>query len=340
MKFHFNIPNRITLLRVALIPLFAVILLVDIPHKPLLSAFIFIMLSVSDAFDGYFARKKNQITELGQLIDPIADKLLISTALIFLIGNGVELWMAMAIISREIVVTGIRFYLIPSKIIVPASFFGKAKTVVQSIAIVFALLQLQFAYPMMILAVIITLGSGIEYLIKIRIKTGNKIVNLPNLITLSRLLLIIPFAYYFLNSKVNIALIIFGIITLSDKLDGVSARVMNQMTEFGSLFDSTSDTIFILTTLVIFIYAKYVTGFYAAMLILAILLIVLLKAYNLKKYKRVIKPTISTVNVGLGYAAILALLIDFAYKNIFLMIVMASTYATLATFAYKTFSKK
>ena len=99
--------------------------------------------------------------------------------------------------------------MIPSKIIVPASFL-KGKTVVQSIAIVFALLQLQFAYPMMILAVIITLGSGIEYLIKIRIKTGNKIVNLPNLITLSRLLLIIPFAYYFLNSKVNIALIILN----------------------------------------------------------------------------------------------------------------------------------
>ncbi|HLC50435.1 MAG TPA: CDP-diacylglycerol--glycerol-3-phosphate 3-phosphatidyltransferase [Candidatus Nanoarchaeia archaeon] len=340
MKFQFNIPNRITLLRVALIPLFAAILLADIPHKPLLSAFIFIMLSISDAFDGYFARKKNQITKIGQLIDPIADKLLISTALIFLIGNGVELWMAIAIISREVIITGIRFYLIPSKIAVPSSFFGKAKTVMQSIAIIFTLLQFPMARYMMILAVMLTLYSGAEYLIKIRIKTGNKIVNLPNLITLSRLLLIIPFAYYFLNSKINLALIIFGIITLSDKLDGVSARVMHQMTEFGSLFDSASDTIFILTTLMLLIHAKYVTVFYAAMFILPIILIVWLKAYNLKKNRRIIKPTISTINVGLGYAAILALLIDFAYKNIFLMIVLASTYATLAVFAFKTFSKK
>src|SRR3990167_7227359 len=108
MKFKFNIPNKITIIRVSLIPLFAVILLVKIPYKNILAAFIFIMLSISDFLDGYFARKKKQVTEFGKLIDPIADKLLISSALIFLVGKGVPFWMAVVIIAREIIVTAIR----------------------------------------------------------------------------------------------------------------------------------------------------------------------------------------------------------------------------------------
>src|SRR3989338_8527691 len=162
MKFKLNIPNKITLISVGLIPLFAAILLADIPYKSILSAFIFGMLSVSDFLDGYFARKKKQVTEIGKLIDPIADKLLISTALIFLIGKGVDLWMAVAIIAREVIITAIRIYLLPSKIVVPASNFGKAKTVVQSIAIIFVLLQLPFSSYLLLAAVILTVSSLIE----------------------------------------------------------------------------------------------------------------------------------------------------------------------------------
>ena len=159
MKFKFNIPNKITLIRVGLIPLFAIILLVKIPfpYKNYFAAFIFTMLSISDFLDGYFARKKKQVTEFGKLIDPIADKLLISTALIFLVAQGyqgIELWMVIAIIAREVIVTAIRIYLLPSKIAVPASNFGKAKTVVQSIAIVFVLLQLPFGWHAMLFAVL------------------------------------------------------------------------------------------------------------------------------------------------------------------------------------------
>src|SRR3989344_4988874 len=192
MKFKFNIPNKITIIRVILIPLFAIILLIDIPYRELLAAFIFGMLSVSDFLDGYFARKKKQVTEFGKLIDPIADKLLISTALIFLIGKGVEFWMAAAIILREVLLTAVRIYLIPLRIVVPASNFGKAKTIMQSIAIIFVLLKLPFSLHIMLAAVILTLISGVEYLIRIRAMTGNKIVNLPNLITLFRFLLIVP----------------------------------------------------------------------------------------------------------------------------------------------------
>ena len=257
MKFKFNIPNKITIIRVGLIPLFAIILLVDVPYKNLLAAFVFGMLSISDAIDGYFARKKRQVTEFGKLIDPIADKLLISTALIFLVGKGVELWMAAAIIAREFVITAVRIYLLPSKIVVPASNFGKAKTVLQSIAIIFVLLNLPFSWYMMLVAVLLTLISGLEYLIRIREMTGNKIVNLPNTITLARFLLIVPFVYYFLNSKIHISLLIFALIALSDKLDGISAKLMNQKTELGSGLDSFTDWTLIIATFMLLVTKNY-----------------------------------------------------------------------------------
>src|SRR3989339_1050562 len=268
MKFKFNIPNKITIIRVSLIPLFAVILLVDIPYKNILSAFIFAMLSVSDFLDGYFARKKKQVTEFGKLIDPIADKLLISTALIFLIGKGIDLWMAVAIIAREAIITSIRIYLLPSKIVVPASNFGKAKTVVQSIAIVFVLLSLPFSYYVMLAAVLLTVISGLEYLFRIKQMTGNKVVNLPNLITLGRFLLIIPFAYYFLNLEIQISLLIFAIITLSDKLDGISARLMNQKTELGSGLDSFTDWTVIFVTFMLFVVKDQLDAFWVVLLVI------------------------------------------------------------------------
>ena len=164
-------------------------------------------------------------------------------------------------------------------------------------------------------------------------------LNVPNLITLVRLLLVIPFAYYFLRQEIQKSLAFFAVITLSDKLDGISARLMRQMTKFGNVFDSFTDWVFISTTIVMFIYSKYITKTYAVLLLLPVLGIGLLKIYNLKKYKRILKPTISTVNVGLGYATILALLINFSYKNIILAVVLATTYMTFLTFAFKTITK-
>ncbi len=336
MQFKFNVPNKITIIRISLIPLFAVILLVDIPYKNVLSAFIFGMLSVSDFLDGYFARKKKQVTEFGKLIDPIADKLLISIALIFLIGKGVELWMAVVIIAREVIITAIRIYLIPSKLIVPASNFGKAKTVVQSVAIVFVLLELPLSWHAMVAAVLLTVVSGAEYLIRIHQMTGNKIVNLPNLITMLRLLLIMPFVYYFLNSKINISLLIFAVITLGDKLDGISARIMKQITDFGSIFDSFTDWTFVSTTLIAFIYTKYISINFGILLIMPIILIGIIKLYYLKKYKKILTSTLSKINIGFGYITILALLINFIYKDFFLMASIIMSYLTMFNFMVKS----
>lgn len=339
MKFKFNIPNKITIIRVVLIPLFAAILLAKIPYKNILAAFIFGMLSISDFLDGYFARKKKQVTEFGKLIDPIADKLLISTALIFLLVQGyegIDLWMAAAIIAREIILTAVRIYLLPSKIVVPASNFGKAKTVVQSIAIVFVLLGLPLSYYAMLAAVLLTVISGLEYLFRIRQMTGDKVVNLPNLITLGRFLLITPFVYYFLNSKISISLLFFAIITLSDKLDGISARLMKQMTAFGGVFDSFTDWAFVSATLMAFIYAKYISINFAVLLIIPIISIGIIKLYYLNKYKKILTSTLSKINIGFGYITILALLINFIYKDFFLMASIIMSYLTMFNFMVKS----
>ncbi len=344
MQFKFNIPNKITIIRVGLIPLFAAILLADIPYKNILSAFIFGMLSVSDFLDGYFARKKNQVTELGKLIDPIADKLLISTALVFLLVQhyeGVELWMAAAIIAREFILTAIRIYLLPSKIVVPASSFGKAKTVVQSIAIVFVLLNLPLSRYAMLLAVAVTLISGADYLRKIRKITGNKIVNLPNLITLCRFLLIAPFVYYFINSNVKISLLIFAVIALSDKLDGISARMMNQKTELGSGLDAFTDWTLINITFILFVMKSHLSVLWVILLIIPSIISGTAKMIYTKKQKIVPVTIAARLGVGLTYITIISMLATLVYNinigyNLYLLtatVIMA--YLSMILYVFK-----
>lgn len=344
MDFKFNIPNKITIIRISLIPLFAVILLANIPYKNILSAFIFGMLSISDFLDGYFARKKNQVTEFGKLIDPIADKLLISTALVFLLVQhyeGVNLWMAAAIIAREAVLTAVRIYLLPSKIVVPASNFGKAKTVVQSIAIVFVLLGLPLSWHAMLLAVAVTLISGVDYLWKIRKITGNKIVNLPNLITLCRFLLIIPFVYYFLNSNIKVSLLIFAIIALSDKLDGISARMMHQKTELGSGLDAFTDWTLINITFILLVMKNHLSVFWVILLIIPSIISGTAKMAYTKKQKIVPVTIAARLGVGLTYITIISILVTLVYNinigyNLYLLtatVIMA--YLSMILYVFK-----
>lgn len=343
MKFKFNVPNKITIVRISLIPLFAFVLLANLPSKyqNMLAAFIFVMLSVSDFLDGYFARKKNQVTDFGKLIDPIADKLLISTALIFLIGKGVELWMAVAIISREVIITAIRIYLLPSKLVVPASFFGKAKTVVQSIAVVFVLLNLPLSNFVLIAAVLLTIISGIEYLLRIRKATGNNIVNMPNLITLSRFLLIIPFVYYFYYSNIPVALFIFAVITLSDKLDGVSARLMNQKTELGSGFDSFTDWVLIIATLILLVIKGYIPSFWIVLLVVPAIISGLMKMAYAKRQKTVPVTFVSRISVVITYITIIYIMlrseykVDFGYGYYLLATTIIFVYVSMAVYVFK-----
>ena len=163
-----NLPNKITMLRIALIPIFIFLLYIKIKYIEYIAAFVFILLALTDILDGYIARKTKQITDFGKLIDPLADKLLVSAALIFLIGKGVPAWMAFIIIAREFAVAGLRYIVLTKKIVIHASKWGKAKTVTQIIAIVAVIINLPYSWYLMLITVILTLISGIDYFIKAR----------------------------------------------------------------------------------------------------------------------------------------------------------------------------
>jgi len=163
-----NIPNKITILRILLIPIFIILLYVKVNYIEYIVAVVFILLALTDALDGYIARKRNEITRLGKLIDPLADKLLISAALIFLIGRGVPAWMAFVIIAREFAVTGLRLSASAKDVTIPASNWGKTKTVSQIVAVVAVIIDFPFNWWFMLVAVILTLISGADYFLKAR----------------------------------------------------------------------------------------------------------------------------------------------------------------------------
>jgi CDP-diacylglycerol--glycerol-3-phosphate 3-phosphatidyltransferase len=195
-----NLPNKITLSRIFLIPIL-MIFIIPIPQaivdagilgfiRPQMTAInefissfgsyiaagIFIIASSTDAVDGYIARKRKLVTRFGKFLDPIADKLLVTAALLALVQSGdINGWAAMLIISREFIVTGLRLVAAGEGIVIAASNLGKLKTVLQDIAIVAALLNnfplsLITDFPFddyaMLLAVIITIYSLIDYVKK------------------------------------------------------------------------------------------------------------------------------------------------------------------------------
>jgi CDP-diacylglycerol---glycerol-3-phosphate 3-phosphatidyltransferase len=161
-----NLPNFITTLRIALIPVFVLFLYIKFPYRNIVATVVFVALALTDSLDGYIARKTNQVTDVGKFIDPLADKLLITAALIFLIGHGVEAWMAFVIIAREFAVTGLRIVAIQKNIVIKASNLGKLKTVSQVIAIVAVLMNLHSAWWLMLIAVLFTLVSGLDYFLE------------------------------------------------------------------------------------------------------------------------------------------------------------------------------
>ncbi|GAB6988986.1 CDP-diacylglycerol--glycerol-3-phosphate 3-phosphatidyltransferase [Paenibacillus pini] len=186
-----NLPNRITIARICLIPIMMVFLLVDfsfypeplvwgsyeLPYNQLIAAVIFIVAASTDGIDGYLARKNNMVTNLGKLLDPLADKLLVAAILISLVEMGkCDSWIAVIIISREFAVTGLRQVALLDGAVVAASYWGKVKTVVQIVAIVAMLINnfpfvfagIPFDSIATWAAALITLYSGIDYFVKNR----------------------------------------------------------------------------------------------------------------------------------------------------------------------------
>ncbi len=168
-----NIPNILSLFRIAVSPVLILLLLSPGKFLSIFSAVLFWIASLTDLLDGYIARKYNASSSLGKFLDPLADKLLVSTSLIMLVSLGrAPAWMVALIIGREIAVTGLRTMAISDGIVIESSKFGKYKTVSQVSAIIGLLLHYSFwsidfqvvGMVLLWIALVMTLWSGAEYL--------------------------------------------------------------------------------------------------------------------------------------------------------------------------------
>jgi len=168
----FNLPNGVTIIRVLAIPFILFLLFYTSRFYQLITALLFLAAAVTDTFDGYLARRRGVVTTLGKFLDPLADKLLIVTALIALIpAREVPVWMVIVIVGREIAVTGLRGIAVSQDIVISASAMGKYKTVFEVASIFFLILDGSYCainfYAVGIVFLWIALGiailSGIDY---------------------------------------------------------------------------------------------------------------------------------------------------------------------------------
>jgi CDP-diacylglycerol---glycerol-3-phosphate 3-phosphatidyltransferase len=185
---HMTIPNQLTMLRIVLVPVFVVLLLQEDPYLTLLGVFVFVVASLTDAYDGYHARKYGETTRLGAFLDPLADKLLITAAFLLYVRMGyLVLWMVILVAVRDVVITVLRIYAEMKDRPVVTSREAKYKTLMQNVFayIIMALLLLRepvffghriasavsnflvsdYLDYMMLVVTIFTVYTGISYLI-------------------------------------------------------------------------------------------------------------------------------------------------------------------------------
>ena len=167
-----NLPNKLTMFRVVLIPFFIVFLLVPtIPAGKWIALAIFIVASLTDLLDGKIARKYNLVTNFGKFMDPLADKLLVCSALICLIElQRIPSWMVVLIIAREFTISGFRLIAADNGVVIAASYFGKFKTTFQMIAVCLLIADIEALQGVTLIilwiAVILTVVSLVDYLVK------------------------------------------------------------------------------------------------------------------------------------------------------------------------------
>lgn len=169
-----NLPNKLTMGRIFAIPVFIVVFLMD---YRIAAAVIFILAALTDMLDGHIARKHNLVTNFGKLMDPLADKLLVMSALICMVEVGdVAGWMVVVILGREFIITGMRQVAAAQGIVIAAGTTGKIKTITQMIAIPLLILEnwpftalgigVPFDQIFLWIALIMTIVSGTEYIMK------------------------------------------------------------------------------------------------------------------------------------------------------------------------------
>ncbi len=170
-----NLPNRLTILRILLVPVFIACFYIDVTWKLYLAAAVFFLAYMTDILDGQIARKQKIVTDFGKLMDPIADKLLTSSALVMLVAeNLLSPIPAFIIIAREFIISGIRLVSAGNGKVIAASWLGKTKTITQCVAIIMIMLDdfiisiLGFPLGMIVMwvSVLFTVWSGVDYIIK------------------------------------------------------------------------------------------------------------------------------------------------------------------------------
>lgn len=184
-----NLPNKLTISRIILSPIFMIIFLLEDPTAKLVGLIIFTVAALTDLGDGYLARRLGRTTGFGKFMDPLADKILTSTAFIALVATGhVRAWMVALIIAREFVITGFRLLAAYRGMVIAATFLAKLKTFLQmlSISVILLYVYLEAAWPetlagwglregpiiiylfdgLVLLTTILTVGTGVDYVMK------------------------------------------------------------------------------------------------------------------------------------------------------------------------------
>jgi len=164
-----NTPNKLTLLRIILIPIFVTVLYLDFPFHNLVGLAIFVIASITDTLDGYIARKYHLITDFGKFMDPIADKLLVTAAmLVFVAWNWMPAWVVIIVIAREFIVSALRLVASNNGRVIAAGWSGKVKTASTMVCICIMLLGVPAIVNHICSAVILitTAYSGVEYMVK------------------------------------------------------------------------------------------------------------------------------------------------------------------------------
>ncbi len=167
-----NLPNKLTTFRVILIPFFVVFMLVDVTaYDKWIALAVFIIASLTDLLDGYIARKYNLVTNFGKFMDPLADKLLVCSALICLVAlSRIPAWIVIVIIAREFIISGFRLVASDNGVVIAASYWGKFKTTFQMVMICLMIADLEalglVTQIVMWAALLLTVISLVDYLVK------------------------------------------------------------------------------------------------------------------------------------------------------------------------------
>lgn len=178
---YLNVPNLLSLVRVLLVPLLMVFLLAEIQAGEVVALGVFLVAAATDLLDGYLARRFGQTTVVGAFLDPLADKLLVTAALVSLVQLGhLSAWVAMIVIARELAVTGLRMIAAVQNVVIAASRWGKVKTLTQVLAIAALIVEPRWLEPdwtlgghritwyLVLIMLVFTVSSGVDYFVHAR----------------------------------------------------------------------------------------------------------------------------------------------------------------------------